>query len=996
MNFPPASEPDARRRRPWRFVFALAVIAALLACFFETPLRKFETHSYTAADLTQDYSLTKIERAHVPGNRLLSDPVTEMLPWLLHNRNELGAGRIPLWNDHNASGVPHLANFQSAVFSPFSAPFYWLDLKTALLVSAALKLGALALFTFLFLDLLGLGTVACMVGATAFAFSGHNVLLLSYPHSAAVLAMPAGLYFAERALSRSERGQGILGACFGLTLTFGVGLLCGQPEPFYFSVLLVALWCAARLIAMTWREWLATGQVRASLWTAGRIAFASAIGACLGAPQVLPFLEYLKHSTILVWRSSDQTPLNMLTWALYAFPDLLGNPSLAYHYNYAIPPPNYESANTCYLGAFAMLAALVGLSCARRAGAARFFGAVSILWFLYAYDVFGIAKLAAVIPTLGLAPINRSQPIGLFAMGACAAIAVHTVGSIEVKARWKWALATFLIGGGALWSATVAGWTFFKMIRGSGYAKALPAGSDAYLPEHMQFIVVTFALGLAALIALWFAQRKWIRVPLQLAILVVVFLQSGWVLRDYNPTVEDRFVYPKTPAIEQLVSQVGREPLVILGSDTIPPHTNGVYGINSLSSYDAMWIRRYDELYREAFGLGGGNWRLALQASVKGMKRFGARTVASPGSWIKVDSLCDEVLISQDDLYTTAELTSGTELVQTILGQRDRLQGIALQFSVPRRVSCSVTARLEDRLTGLLVASKTWRTDDWVNDRFARHEELFDFEPMPNSRHRSLRLVVSSPDASPGNAVSLWARDDYWYWNQFVLLRQPLREVVWNLEPTMRRFGWRPHGRLSVGAKPIPGGLVMDQTYDLEHWNIIGHVPGFTLGQLAEPVPRYGTVSRGIAARKIGQDFFLTHYGNLDARNVVVLSYPPGPVIDSSRGRVEGGEPEVEILREDSDHIRLRVTRDSPGYMVLRRAHYPGWEARVNGATAPVLRADYAFCAVELGAGESTVDFSYRPATFRHGLWIALLAPLIGGLLFFVTRKHGRVQSRPE
>ena len=86
----------AERRPRRRFVFAVLALAALLACFFVTPLSKYATHTYSAADLTQDYALTQVDPAHVPGNRVLSDPVTEMVPWLLYNREELRAGRVPL------------------------------------------------------------------------------------------------------------------------------------------------------------------------------------------------------------------------------------------------------------------------------------------------------------------------------------------------------------------------------------------------------------------------------------------------------------------------------------------------------------------------------------------------------------------------------------------------------------------------------------------------------------------------------------------------------------------------------------------------------------------------------------------------------------------------------------------------------------------------------------------------------------------------------------
>ncbi len=980
------------RRTRWRFALAVLVIAFLLACFFSTPLKKYATHSYSAADLSQDYSLTQVERGHVPGNRLLSDPVTEMVPWLLFNRDELRAGRVPLWDDRNAAGQPHLANYQSAVFSPFSVPFYLLDLKPALLVSAFLKLGVLGLFTFLFLDLLGLGSLACLIGATAFTFSGHNVLLLAYPHAAAVSALPAGLYFAELALRRGENGRGVLGACLGLALTLTIGVLCGQPEPFYFSVLLVALWIATRLAGIAWREWLDRGSARGALWLAVRILLSALIGVALGAPQIMPFLEYLRNSTILVWRSSDQTPLNPFTWLLYAFPDLFGNPARLYHLNYALPPPNFESANTCYLGACAMVVAASAALFVKHVRAARFFVAAALLWFFYAYDFFGVGRLLGNIPTLDLAPLNRSQPIGLFAMSACAAIATHAIATEAVNARWKGALVTLLVGGGAMWFTTVKTWSFFSMLRRSAYAKGMPPGSDAYFPEHMQFIVVSFAVGLAALVALWWTRSKWPQTLLQFAILGVVFLQSGWVMRDYNPTAEDKFVYPTTASIQELKRIAKDEPVVILGSDTLPPHTNSVYGITSLSSYDAMWIRKYDELYRESFGLGGGNWRLVLQTKAKWIRRFGARFVASPGNWVRVDSLCDNVLISGDDLYTTSEILPGGEVVQTIEGHRERLQGIAFQFAIPPRpVHCTLELKLEDIISGSVVATKSVKTDGWVNDRFGRHEELFDFEPLIDARFRPLRVTISSPDASPGNAVAMFGRKDYWYWNAFVRLKQPIHEVIWNIEPSPRRPGHRPHGRLSVAGKALQGGLLMDQAYDLEHWQKLAQIPGFTIAALVDHVARYTTVSRGIATRRIEDDFKLVHEGNLDPHHVVVLSLPGKSAIDSARGRGEIQEPAVEVLRDDPDHALLQVTRETPGYMVLRRVFFPGWEARVNGKRVPLLRADYAFCAVELDAGTSIVDFVYSPASFRIGLWIAALAPLLGGLLLFATRRRGRI-----
>jgi hypothetical protein len=327
----------------------------------------------------------------------------------------------------------------------------------------------------------------------------------------------------------------------------------------------------------------------------------------------------------------------------------------------------------------------------------------------------------------------------------------------------------------------------------------------------MQYIAATFAVGLVALLLLaCLRHARWQR-ACQLSIVAVVFLQSGWLMRNYNPTVEDRFVYPVTPTIEKLQRFCASEPALILGGDTLPPHVNSVFGIQSLSSYDAMWVREYDMLYCASFGPGG-NWRLALQSTTQAIRRFGARLLLSPGSWVRVDSLADEVLISQDDVYLVGPILPDQPVVQTIVGQRERLQGIALQFSslaAPSR--CTVEARLEDVISGQLVASSTWRTDDWINDHNGRREVLFHFEAMPDARHRPLRLSISSPDATPDNCVSLWARNDYWYWNMHTLRQLPLQHVIWSVKGSLQR----PGGARTAGEprrRAGGGGLLMDRT----------------------------------------------------------------------------------------------------------------------------------------------------------------------------------------
>src|SRR6185369_8340908 len=107
------------------------------------------------------------------------------------------------------------------------------------------------------------------------------------------------------------------------------------------------------------------------------------------------------------------------------------------------------------------------------------------------------------------------------------------------------------------------------------------------------------------------------RPAIAVALVLVAYLETGRLFERYNPMTEDRFFFPATPQLTALKQQVGRERVAVLGTDTIPPDANMAYRLSMIASYDGLWIRRYDRLYRAIFGEGD-NWRPTLRATGKG------------------------------------------------------------------------------------------------------------------------------------------------------------------------------------------------------------------------------------------------------------------------------------------------------------------------------------------------------------------------------------------
>lgn len=132
---------------------------------------------------------------------------------------------------------------------------------------------------------------------------------------------------------------------------------------------------------------------------------------------------------------------------------------------------------------------------------------------------------------------------------------------------------------------------------------------------------------------------------------------------------------------------------------------------------------------------------------------------------------------------------------------------------------------------------------------------------------------------------------------------------------------------------------------------------------------------------------------NFDPTTTVVLENVP-PNLQSPTPNLRHPIPNlgIALLQYDLHTVEIGLTTDVPGYLVLSDAYYPGWRAEVDGQSAPLYRANYAFRAVPVPAGVHTVRMVFRPTSFVIGVGLSgvtLLGLLIvGGLAWW--RRRGR------
>ena len=90
-----------------------------------------------------------------------------------------------------------------------------------------------------------------------------------------------------------------------------------------------------------------------------------------------------------------------------------------------------------------------------------------------------------------------------------------------------------------------------------------------------------------------------------------------------------------------------------------------------------------------------------------------------------------------------------------------------------------------------------------------------------------------------------------------------------------------------------------------------------------------------------------------------------------------GGSPGVALLSFEPDRVTLEAELDRPGLLVLTDLMFPGWEARVDSAPAPIFRTNLLFRGLYLGSGKHVVEFEYHAPRLALGAWVSAASFLV-------------------
>ena len=208
--------------------------------------------------------------------------------------NEFLKLRIPLWDPYIHCGSPHLAELQTCVFYPLSAIYLLFSYPNAFNYFIIIHIFLAGLFIYILMKEWGYSRYACFLSGTAFMFSGYVISVINLLASlASVTWLPLVILFYERALKKDWAKNSIITGIF-MTLMF----LGGEPVILYATFFILVLMAGLRIKPMM-------------------LAIAVFIG--LASFQILPFLEFLRHTSR---RLMDFNEASMWSLPVYALSEL--------------------------------------------------------------------------------------------------------------------------------------------------------------------------------------------------------------------------------------------------------------------------------------------------------------------------------------------------------------------------------------------------------------------------------------------------------------------------------------------------------------------------------------------------------------------------------------------------------------------------------------------------------------------------------------------------
>ncbi|MCL4382904.1 MAG: YfhO family protein [Patescibacteria group bacterium] len=563
------------------------VFFLILSLFFFKPVI-FENKLPLPADTIvglyhpwRDYYLKDYPSGIPFKNFLVTDPVRQQYVWRSLSFDQLKNNHLPLWNPYNFSGMPLLANFQSAVFYPLNILFLIFPFNLGWAIMVMLQPFLAGLFLYQYLRNLKIDKWASFLGAIVFSFSGFSIAWLEWNtiiHTG--LWLPLILLSIDKIFQSRNKNLVIWSGLLFLSLISS--FFAGHLQVFFYVIIFSLLYLIFR--------WWQNGRSKKMFLL---FSFCFLFFSLITVIQWFPTLQFISQSA----RNLDQIDWQQPGWFIpwqnliqLLVPDFFGNPATLNYWG----EWNYGEF-VSYIGVVPLFFALLAILW-RRDKKTLFFGGITFLSLIFALPTF-LAKL----PYQWRLPLmSTSQPTRLlfmtdFSLSVLAGLGLDFL--IKNLKHRKKAGAVLVFLGLLLFSL----WLF--VLTGPTWFKALSLENLLIAKRNLIFPSLTFLIFLC-LVGVYHGLKYRLEklnnsFPVRnffyggiLILTILDLFRFGW---KFTPFTDKEWLFPQTETIKFLKNQP--KPFRFMTTDRriFPPNFATFYKLEDVAGYDPLYLRDYGE-----------------------------------------------------------------------------------------------------------------------------------------------------------------------------------------------------------------------------------------------------------------------------------------------------------------------------------------------------------------------------------------------------------------
>ena len=507
----------------------------------------------------------------VPNKAQGSDVIKEAFPWKFFVIEAIKKGELPFWNPYNFSGNQILANFQSAVFSPFNLILLVFPFSFAWVWFIFVAPFLAAYFNYLFLRELKLSKIASIFGGIVFAFSSYMVVWMEYGNiTQTLLWLPLALLFTEKLIKQFSRRN-----LFFLMLTLLASLAGGYIQGYFYLLIVVMLYLIIKSSSI-------------HSFSIKRLLIFLVLLIC-------PFLLFASQlfTTLMLFANSSrgaysleqiQYLLNPWWYAITVIvPDFFGNPASR---NFWFNGTYIERVS--YFGVIPFMLAIAALLSYRKNKEITFFSILFIVVFLISLDL-NFTKYIFTLPIPMLSTTVPTRILGIFEFCGSILAAFGLEFFLQKKEKKNFLIAFSFV------SVVIFLSFLFTLLAPKIFSHSEWTTHLAITKRNL-ILPSIFIFSFFILFLIRFSKSKiFVNYVLATVIILLVSFDLFYFFHKITPFSPKEFVYPQTNVITYLQNHAGIDRFWGYGSGYIDSNFQTYDKTFSPEGEDPLHIKSYTE-----------------------------------------------------------------------------------------------------------------------------------------------------------------------------------------------------------------------------------------------------------------------------------------------------------------------------------------------------------------------------------------------------------------